>query len=201
MTRKLELWTLAVLLNLSVAAPLAPALDLSKEQGDRLERKIGEITKNASMEPVRPKKTPMTELEVNSYLSFNFKENIPRGLTNPQISLLGSGNLGGRVFVDIDEFKRWRGSGGIIDPLSYVSGRVPLTARGVLRTQNGKGQFQLSSAEIYRVPIPQRLVQELVTYFSRTQENPKGINIDEPFHLPAKIREVIVHTGEAVVAQ
>ena len=201
MTRKPARWILAALLLSSAAASVAAALNLSQEQGDRLARKLEEITKNASLEPVRPKKTLATEPEVNSYLSFNLKEKIPRGLTNPQISLLGSGNFGGRVFVDINEFKRHRGSGGIMDPLTYISGRVPLTVRGVLRTQDGKGQFRLISAEIHGIPIPQRLLQELVTYFSRTQDNPGGINIDEPFNLPAKIREVIVNTGEAVVAQ
>ena len=108
---------------------------------------------------------------------------------------------GGRVFVDIDQFKRYRGSGGIIDPLNYLSGRVPLTARGVLRTSDGKGQFQLISAEIHRVPVPKPLLQEIVSFFSRSEENPRGINVDEPFNLPAKIREVIVSQGEAIVVQ
>jgi hypothetical protein len=188
---------LVVLTAVSVTA----ALDLSKDQGDRLEQKIEEIVKNASAEPVRVKKTPASELEVNSYLNFNLREKIPRGLTDPQISLLGNGSLGGRVFVDLDEFKRYRGSGGIMDPLNYISGRVPLTARGVLRAKEGKGEFQLSSAEIHRVPIPKPLLQELVTFFSRTQDNPRGVNIDEPFNLPAKIREVIVNRGEAVMVQ
>jgi hypothetical protein len=201
MTRKLARWILAALLLSSAAASLAATLNLSQEQGDRLERKIEEITKNASLEPVRPKKTPVTEPEVNSYLNFNLKEKIPRGLTNPRISLLGTGNLGGTVFVDLNEFNRHRRSGGITDPFAYISGRVPLAARGVLRTQDGKGQFRLISADIHGIPIPQRLLQELVTYFSRTQDNPRGINIDEPFNLPAKIREVIVHTGDAVVTQ
>jgi hypothetical protein len=44
-------------------------------------------------------------------------------------------------------------------------------------------------------------LQELVTFFSRTKENPRGINIDEPFILPAKIREVLVNRGEAIVIQ
>ena len=183
--------------TVSVAEPL----DVSNEQADRLERKIEEIDKNASGNPVKSKKTPMSELEINSYLNFNLKEKIPSGLTNPQISLNGNGNVGGRVFVDIDQFKRHRGSGGIIDPLNYLSGRVPLTARGVLRTSAGKGQFQLISAEIHRVPVPKPLLQEIVSFFSRSEENPRGINIDEPFSLPTKIREVIVNQGEAIVVQ
>jgi hypothetical protein len=192
---------LLALLIPTAAASLSAALDVSKEQGDRLERKVEEIAKNASAEPVKPKKTPVSERELNSYLNLNLKEKIPRGLTSPETSLLGDGNLRGRVFVDMDEFKRQRGSGGIMDPLSYISGRVPLNASGVLRTRDGKGQFQLTSADIHRIPVPKPLLQELVTFFSRTAENPRGINIDEPFNLPAKIREVLVNQGEAVVIQ
>jgi hypothetical protein len=183
------------------AVSVMAALEISKQQGDRLERKIEEIARNGSASPVQPKKTLIPGAELNSYLNYNLKEKIPRGLTNPHVDMLGNGGLAGRVFVDLDEFKRQRGAGGFMDPLSYISGRVPLTARGVLRTKEGRGQFQLTSAEIHRVPIPKPLVQELVTFFSRSEANPRGIDIDEPFDLPAKIREILANQGEAVIIQ
>jgi hypothetical protein len=189
------------LLTLSAEVSSIAATQLTKEQGDRLERKIEEITKNASANPVRSKRTTVSELEVNSYLTFNLRDKIPRGLTNPQITIVGDGQLAGRVFVDIDEFKRHRNSGGLLDPLNYISGQVPVTARGVLRTQDGKGKFQLGSAEILGVPLPKPLLQELVTFFSRTPDNPNGIDIDAPFNLPAKIREIVISRDEAVVVQ
>jgi hypothetical protein len=192
---------LAGLLMLGPAIALAPANQLSKDYGDSLARKFDAIAQNASAKPPRAKKTTLTELEVNSYLLFNLREKTPPGLSHPQISLLGDGNLSGRVFVDVDEFKRRRGSAGITDPFSYISGRVPIVARGVLRTGEGTGQFHLTSADLHGVPLPKTIVQELVGFFSRTPENPRGINIDEPFRLPAEIRQVIVHRGEAVVVQ
>jgi hypothetical protein len=76
-----------------------------------------------------------------------------------------------------------------------------VTARGVLRTNNGKGQFQLESAEILRVPLPKPILQELVSFFSRTPENPDGFDIDEPFDLPARIRAIVINKEEAVVVQ
>ena len=88
-----------------------------------------------------------------------------------------------------------------MDPLRYISGKVPVTARGGLHTQEGKGQFQLGSAEILGVPLPKPILQELVTFFSRTPERPKGFDIDAPFNLPAKIREVVIGKGEAVMVQ
>jgi hypothetical protein len=191
----------ALLLLLGLAGAAMAALQLSKEQGDSLARKIDGINKNAATEPVRSKTTPISEPEVNSYLAFNIKDKIPRGLATPEIRIVGNGQLAGRVYVDMDEFKRNRNSRGIMDPLSYISGQVPLTGRGVLRTRDGKGQFQLISAEIHGVPVPKPIVQELVSFFSRTPENPNGFNLDAPFNLPAKIREVPVKQGQALVVQ
>lgn len=192
---------LLILLIVGIASSGTAALELSREQGDALQRKLEEVAKNGSKNPVAARRTPMSELEVNSYLAFNVKDKIPRGLTNPQITMLGDGQLSGRVVVDFNEVKRHRRSQGLIDPLSYVSGQVPLTARGVLRGREGNGEFQLTSAEILGMPLPKPIVQELVSFFSRTRENPNGFDIDAPFELPAKIRELVVKRGEAVVIQ
>jgi hypothetical protein len=194
--------TLAALL-LPVAVVLATGADAqrAKDAGERLARKIDEIDKNAAANPVRSKKTAVSELELNSYLAFNLKDKIPRGLANPEVQLVGNHRLVGRVFVDMDEFRRHRSSSGPWDPLSYVSGQVPLTARGTLHTQDGRGKFQLASAEIHGVPLPKSIVQELVSFFSRSVERPRGINIDAPFALPAKIREIAIQPGEALVVQ
>ena len=183
----------------SVSSSAAP--QISREQGNSLARKIDAINENAAAKLPGSKRTAIMEPEVNSYLAFNIKEKIPRGLTQPQIRMLGNGQLAGQVFVDMDDVRRGRSSGGIMDPLNYLSGQVPLTARGVLTTRNGKGQFQLTGAEMNGVPLPKAIVQELVSFFSRTAENPKGFNLDEPFNLPAKVREITVNPAESVVVQ
>jgi hypothetical protein len=163
--------------------------------------KIDAINNNAISEPVRSKTTSMSELEVNSYFAFNIADKIPRGLAKPEIRMVGDGQLAGRVFVDIDEFKRQRSSGGLLDPLNYIAGQVPVTARGLLQTRGGQGRFQFAAAEIYGVPLPKAIVQELVNFFSRTAENPQGFNLDAPFNLPAKIRTIVVNPGEALLVQ
>jgi hypothetical protein len=176
-------------------------VSLSKQEGNRFQQKIDEIAKHGSTVPVKPKRTAMTENELNSYLAFNAKDKIPHGLTHPQLTMVGAGRLGGRVFVDFDEFNRRRRSRSVMDPLTYLSGRVPVTASGILQTRNGKGQFQLQSADVSGIPLPKPLVQELVTFFSRSPENPKGFDLEAPFTLPAKIRELVINKGEAVVVQ
>ncbi len=164
-------------------------------------RKIETIAKNGAGDPVKPRQTPASELEINSYLNFNLRDKIPRGLADPQISLLGDGRLSGRVFVDIDEFKRNRPSGGLLDPLNYLSGQLPVNASGTFSTRAGQGLFQLYAADIHGVPLPKPIVQELVSFFSRTPDRPNGFNMDEPFTLPAKIREVVIDPGKTTTVQ
>lgn len=189
------------LVALGLSGAMTLAVQLSKEDGDRLERKIDDIAKTGAAPRPQPKRTPVSESELNSYLNLNIKDKIPRGLTNPEISMLGNGALAGRVLVDLDEFNRNRRSQGLMDPLAYLSGKVPVTARGVLRAQDGKGRFQLGAAEIHGIALPKQVVQELVGYFSRTPGNPNGFDIDAPLDLPAKIRQIMINKGEAVVTQ
>jgi hypothetical protein len=191
---------LAILLTLTLTG-LSAFAAVSKQEGDRLQRKIDEIMKNGSATPVAARKTPVTESELNSYLAFNLKEKIPHGLSNPEVYMLGDGRLAGRVFVDLDEFKRQHRSSGFMDPFNYLSGRVPAVARGALSTSGGRGQFKLGSAEILGVLLPKPILQELVSFFSRSPENPRGFDLDSPFDLPAKIRELTVNRGETIVIQ
>ena len=192
---------LTVVLILCLNALNGQAGLLSRQEGDRLQQKIDAIVKNSALSPVPVKKTAVSEAELNSYLNLNLRQKVPPALSKPEVNLLGNGGLAGRVYVDIDEFKRQRGTRGLMDPFSYLSGEVPVTARGVLRTRGGRGQFQLSSAEIYGVPLPKPVLQELVTFFSRSPERSRGFDLDSPFDLPAKIRELMVTQGEALVVQ
>ena len=186
---------------LTLCASSSFAVALSRQDGDRLQAKIDAIVKNAAADPPKPGKFAIAEREVNSYLVFNLNEKIPKGLAEPEITMIGDGALAARVLVDMDEVKRRRQSRSVIDPLNYLSGQVPLNARGLLRTREGRGQFYLRSADIGGVPLPKPLLQELIGFFSRTPQNPNGFDIDAPFNLPSKIREISVRSGESVVVQ
>ena len=184
-----------------LAASSSFAVALSPQDGDRLQAKIDAIVKNAAATPPRRGEFLIQEREANSYLAFNLKTQMPKGLTKPEITMIGDGALAARVLVDMDEVKQRRQSRSFIDPLNYLSGEVPLNAQGILRTREGRGQLHLRSADIGGVPLPKPLLQELVSFFSRTPQNPKGFDIDAPFDLPSNIREITVRGGESVVIQ
>ena len=85
--------------------------------------------------------------------------------------------------------------------MNYLFGRLPVTATGTLKTANGVGRFELESASAGSIPIPKMLLQEIISYYSRTRENPAGLSLDEPFALPARIREIQVERGQAIIVQ
>src|SRR6185369_1570635 len=66
------------------------------------------------------------------------------------------------------------------------------TVAGTQRASNGVGNFQLESADVSGLPLPKTFLQEMVSYYSRTPAHPQGVKIDDPFELPASIRQIDV---------
>jgi hypothetical protein len=200
MGRRSALWLLGALI---VAAPLAAQGRLSKEDADRFQSKLTKIVafgNAAAAKSSQPRNTPVTDTELNSYFKYQGADQVPTGIVDPQLSALGGGRVAGRAVVDLDAVRTQK-KRGWLDPLGYLTGRLPVTASGVLITKDGKGQFQLQSAEISGVNVPKSVLQELLSYYSKSPENPEGINMDAPFELPAKIREIRVGTGTSTVVQ
>ena len=78
-----------------------------------------------------------------------------------------------------------------LQDLDYASALTDLTKR----------QFNLEAAEISGVTIPKTVLQELLSYYSRTKDNPNGINMDDPFELPSRIREIRVGKATSTIVQ
>ncbi len=68
-------------------------------------------------------------------------------------------------------------------------------------TWDGKGRFELESAEVSGVPIPKSFLAQMVNFFTRTADNPTGSSIDDTFELPAKIKRIDVEQGRFVLHQ
>ena len=185
------------------AAQLAAQPKLTKQDADRFQTKLVQIVTYGGGTPARGAKarsTPVTDAEVNAYLRFHAREQIPVGVVDPLLNALGDGRVGGRAIVDLDAVRKQK-QRGWLDPLAYLTGRLPVTATGRLHTKDGVGRFELQSAEISGVTIPKAVLQELLSFYSRTPENPAGIDMDAPFELPSRIREIRVGTGQATIVQ
>jgi len=188
---------------LGIVAVASPRADIrtSRQDATLLKQKVAVINAHAEKGLRQSRRTTLTESEVNSYLVYDAPEQLPTGVVEPSISILGDGRLSARAVVDLDAVRRAKNPTSLLDPINYLMGKVPVSAIGVLKTANGVGHIELESAAISRLPIPKFLLQEIVSYYSRTAANPAGINLDDPFALPARIREIQVERGHAIIVQ
>jgi hypothetical protein len=174
----------------------AEAANTSRGQADSFAKKLAIIRQHEADSPTTSRRTTVTEGEVNSWFVYRAQPLLPAGVRDPRVTAVGNGKMLGVVTVDLDDIAKkqsglWK----------LVGGRVPVSLSGVLRTRDGQGQFDLQSAEISGVPLPKFLLQEIVTHYTRGEDRPNGIRLDEPFTLPAAIRQIDVGQGQAVVVQ
>jgi hypothetical protein len=184
-------------------AAMSAEVAYSRRDADSFARKITVINQNSERPAASrtPRLTSVTERELNAYLAIHAREQIPAGVADPQVGILGAGRLSGKALVDLDAVRKKQSSGGWLDPTSYLTGRLPITATGVLNTSNGVGRFTLETATVAGLSVPKSVLQEILSFYSRTPEDADGISLDDAFELPAEIREIRVGKGEAVVVQ
>ena len=193
--------TFTALLTALVVCSLYAADPVSRRDAARLQAKIDRITKGPNLRSKTAVTTPVTETEVNSYLRYELADRIPAGVTEPWVSILENGRLSGRATVDLQRVGQSRKSGGMLDPFNFLTGSLPVLVNGVLKTKNGVGTFAVESASISSVPVPVWMLQEIVSYYSKSESAPKGVAIDQPFELPNGIREIRTARGQATVIQ
>ena len=166
-----------------------------------LKQKVATINDRAAKPSNVARRITVTESEVNSYLVYEARDQIPVGVIDPSITVIGPGRLSARAVVDLDAVRKQKAPTSLLDPMNYLMGRLAVTAVGTLKTANGVGRIELESSSVGSVPIPKILLQEIVSYYSRSAEKPAGISLDDPFPLPARIREIQVDRGQAIIVQ
>jgi hypothetical protein len=193
---------IAVAVIVATVAPAVAWQRFNKLDADRFETKLTRIVAFGNEKRARAasQTTPISDAEINAYFEYGAKAQIPAGILEPRLNALGDGRVSGQAVVDLDAVRKQK-QRGWLDPMAYLTGSLPLTASGLLITKDGVGRFQLESAEISGIAVPKSLLQELLAYYSRSPENPRGIGMDDPFELPAQIREIRVDRGQATILQ
>jgi hypothetical protein len=177
--------------------------DLTQGEADSLQRKLDTILERGSLAPSpnsTPRRTDITEREINAYFKYGSQLRIPVGIVDPRLAIPGDGHLAGRALVDLDVVRKAKARS-FFDPMRYMRGTVEVKVSGTLQTADGLGTFQLESASVGGIGIPKSLLQDMVSYYSRTADNPDGFSLDKPFELPAGIRRVDIQPGAATIVQ
>jgi hypothetical protein len=185
--------------------PVAAQDPASKTAAAAMEKKLATILTlaerpAANRAPNRPQRTTLTEPEVNAYFRVSGATFMPAGVHNAQLTIDPGGRVRAKALVDLDQALKpkerpWT------DPLAWVGGKVEVTATGTLVASSGKGRLTIQEAMLGAIPVPVSILQQLVSHYSKTPENPAGFNLNEPFELPQKIWSVETARGQAVVVQ
>jgi hypothetical protein len=194
--------TCVVMMLVLTRAPIGVG-GVSKQQADSFAQKIALIEQHGDL-PARPRparRTPVSEIEVNSWFAYNSAPVLPSGVTQPKITIVDNRRVIGAATVDLDAVSKSRSSGRLFDVWNLLGGQVPVTVSGTLRAEGGRARFDMQDAVVAGIPVPRRVVQELVDYYSRTPDHPKGVRLDDDFELPAGIRQIDLSPGAAVVVQ
>jgi hypothetical protein len=192
-----------LLIAVTIALVRVDAAAVSPQSAESFAVKIASIRDHEEQGRAGSQRTRLTEDEVNSWFVYRkdrWQKVLPTGVAQPQVTILGEGQVAGQALVDLDAVAKRR-SRGSFDPLTLIGGTVPVSVTGLLHTKDGQARFEVQSAEVSGIPVPVTVLQELVGYYSRTTENPEGVRLDEVFMLPVGIRQVEIGRGQAVVVQ
>jgi len=201
MMRNLTRVALATLTCASLAAGVFAAADpVTRRDAARLQAKLDKITKNGLAKRAAGR-TAISEAELNSYLRYELGDKIPPGVKDPWVTILDENRVSGRAVVDLTQLAESKRSGAMLDPWNLVGGSLPIAVDGVLRTKNGIGSFGVQSVSLSGITVPNWMLQEIVSYYSKSSATPQGVSIDKPFELPAGIREIQLAKGQAIVVQ
>jgi hypothetical protein len=176
-----------------------------KRDSEKMNRALSAMLVRAAAPVVKGKPAPslrttFTDAELNAWLSGGGKENLPAGLVGPRVTFTGPGKLTLHSVVDLDAVRKAR-ERGWLDPFAYLNGFMEIQMVGSLSGKDGQGTFDVESASLGNVPVPKVLLQELITYYSKSPQFPSGVTLAKPFPLPAGVRDLTIQRGSATVVQ
>ena len=144
---------------------------VARRDADAFRVKLGEISRRGGeAATVRPDaaRTTVTEPEVNGYLTLDVADDLPAGVVSPNVVMLGQGRASGQAVVDLDRVRQGLGANSVLNPLSYLRGRLPVVATGTLESHDGIGAaavrvgdgLRRARAEV-RAPADRQLLLEI----------------------------------------
>jgi len=169
-----------------------PQSELSPRTAQILQVKIDAIRKvEKQTAPRSPETIEVTEVELESYVLYSLREEIPATVDSIDVQLTP-----GAVAADT---KMTFGSNPTRNPLidALISGTHQLFVKGKLSASGGKGKFTLESARVDGIPVPVVLIETLVDKYVKPKY--PQVELDKPFAMPWGIEELTVSQGKATV--
>jgi hypothetical protein len=177
-------------------APASAEPAVSWEQARSLAQKLEKLEEREGGEGGKqvPPAMVVTEGELNSYLNLSLGKKMPAGLADVQV-LLDSDRIAARAMVDLEQVRARMADAGRWNPLSYLTGRVPLEVKGRYRHgQEGFGSVEVEEIWLATLPVPVSLLERVVSSAARGE---RPFDIQAPFRLPYAAKRLRVQKGQA----
>src|SRR5690606_7589831 len=195
--------TLAVAVMCAAAGGALAQDAAARTEAGRVIDKLAAIIargESAAPRPTAALRTTFTEREVNAYFRIHGPPFLLEGVIEPRLTFDRAGRVQARAIVDLDQALKPK-ERGWLDPLAWVGGKMEVMGTGTLQASNGLGVLTIDAVTLGGVAVPRTVLQELVSYYSRSPEQPAGFRLDQPFELPSAIRAVETTPGRAVIVQ
>jgi len=145
-------------------------------------------------------RTAFSDDDLNAYLNHYSAVLMPPGLQQPEITVVDRSLVEGKAIINLDTIRTAKPRGWL-DPMAYAMGSVTVEVAGYLTAADGQGQFAVTRTSLGGVPVSKTILQELVAFYTRTPDNPAGVDLDRPFPLPASVRAIELAPGQATIIQ
>lgn len=199
---------IALALALALAAPVpaqspdnrpAPArADLAWEDADYVARMLRRVDRRLRTNRRASKETiVVTERQLNSFVNLTLGEKIPPEVSGLVLSLRRD-RLGARANVDLDQLRSKIPESGAGAFLSMLSGVVPVELAGSVQSAEGLLHVRLEEVLVGGVSLPPALLAQIVSFATRNDERPNGLDIAAPVALPWTARQIRVEPGRAL---
>lgn len=198
---------LLVALLLATQAPASPTParpapsrpGLSWEEADSVTRVLRRIDRRLrSGRPASRDTIVVTEGQLNSFVNLTLAEKIPPEMSDLELDLRQD-RLGARVLLDLDRLRAKMPEGGPASLLSMLTGVVPVELSGRVESAEGLCRVDLEEIFVGGVSLPPALLAQIVSFATRNEERPQGLDITAPVALPWTARQVRVRPGRALV--
>jgi hypothetical protein len=181
-------------------APRDSARPLSAAES--LQRKL-ESLKNSPPAKGPARVVELSDVELTEYFNTTLRAKLLQGGVSDARLQIDRDRLQGSAVVDLDLVRRRLpegvGGGGLLNPLSYLSGKVPSDFSGRLVSNGGFASFDLEGVHFGPVTVPVSVVSQMIASSTKNSENPGGVDIHAPFRLPYAIKRVRLQPGKALI--
>ncbi len=166
---------------------------LSHEAGITAAKKLERI----EAEQLLPGETiNLSEDELNSYLKYQYAPEMPAGVRDVRVNIRSDSGVV-EAYVDVAKLQRDNASPlGMLGAMLF-DGEQHIKAQCRYTSAEGQGNIEVESVEIDGRPLPKFVLDWLIA--NVVQPHVRYFVVGEPAPLPAKVRQIRLEPGHALV--